>query len=70
MADVPSYRTVAERTLGQAADELNSLPAGRVPTDIVVANAAKAQATATIAVAQALLEIGDVLREHLSRGDG
>jgi len=61
----PSYRELAERTLGQAATELNNLPTGRVPTDIVMANAAKAQATATIAAVQALLEIGDVLREHL-----
>ena len=67
MAGVPSYRELAERTLGQAATELNGLPTGRVPTDIVMATAAKVQATATIAVVQALLEIGDVLRENLKR---
>lgn len=69
MAGVPSYRQLAEKTLEQAAAELNSLPSGRVPTDIVMANAAKAQATATVAAVQALLEIGDVLRETLKRGD-
>ncbi|WP_369167771.1 hypothetical protein AB5J49_07875 [Streptomyces sp. R28] len=69
MAGVPSYRQLAEKALDQAAAELNGLPNGRVPTDIVMANAAKVQATATIAVAQALLEIGDVLREKLKQGD-
>lgn len=67
MAAVPSYRQLAEKTLGQAAAELNGLPTGRVPTDIVVANAAKVQATAAIAAVQALLEIGDVLSENLKR---
>lgn len=69
MAGVPRYRQLAEKTLAQAAAELNGLPSGRVPTDIVMANAAKAQATATVAAVQALLEIGDVLRESLKRGD-
>lgn len=64
MASVPSYRQLAEKTLGQAAAELNSLPAGRIPTDTVIANAAKTQATAAIAAVQALLEIGDVLRAN------
>ncbi|KOU62052.1 hypothetical protein ADK57_25805 [Streptomyces sp. MMG1533] len=67
MTGVPSYRQLAEKTLGQAAAELNGLPTGRIPTDIVMANAAKVQATATIAAVQALLEIGDVLRETLRR---
>jgi hypothetical protein len=67
MAAVPSYRELAQRTLGQAASELNAIPQGDVHTDIVMAIGAKAQAIATIAAAQALLEIGDVLREHLNR---
>jgi hypothetical protein len=67
MAPVPSYRQLAEKTLGQAAAELNGLPTGRIPTDVVMAAAAKVQAIATIAAVQALLEIGDVLRESLNR---
>ncbi|MFE3429816.1 hypothetical protein [Streptomyces sp. NPDC059171] len=69
MAAVPSYRELAARTLGQAAADLNAIPEGRVVTAEVQARATKAQAIATVAAAQALLEIGDILREHLNRGD-
>ncbi|MER7053473.1 hypothetical protein [Streptomyces sp. NPDC000351] len=70
MADVPSYRELAQRTLGQAAAaDLNAMPQGQVASAEITARAAKAQAIATIAVAQALLEIGDVLRDRLKRGD-
>lgn len=67
MAAVPSYRELAERTLGQAAADLNAMPQGQVASAEIQARAAKAQAIATVAVAQALLEIGDVLRENLKR---
>lgn len=67
MAAVPSYRELAQRSLGQAASGLNAIPNGNVHTDIVMAIAAKAQAIATIAAAQALLEIGDILRENLKQ---
>lgn len=69
MAGVPSYRKLAEKTVGQAAAELNDLPPGRVATDVIMAKSARAQAIAAVAMAQALLEIGDVLRESLTRGD-
>ncbi|MFF6847138.1 MULTISPECIES: hypothetical protein [Streptomyces] len=69
MAAVPTYRELAQRTLGQAASELNAIPAGQVNAAEVQARAAQAQAIATVAAAQALLEIGDILREHLRRGD-
>lgn len=69
MAAVPSYRELAQRTLGQAASELNAMPQGQVASAEIQARAAKAQAIAAVAVAQALLEIGDVLRENLTRGD-
>lgn len=69
MAAIPSYRELASRTLGQAADDLNAMPQGQVASAEIQARAAKAQAIATIAVAQALLEIGDILRERLPRGD-
>lgn len=69
MAGVLSYRQIAEKTLDQAAAEIGKLPTGSTPTDIVIANSARVQALATVAAVQALLEIGDVLREHLRRGD-
>lgn len=68
MAAVPSYRELAQRTLGQAAQDLNAMPQGQVASAEITARAAKAQAIAIIAVAQALLEIGDILRANL-RGD-
>lgn len=69
MAAVPSYRELAGHTLGQAAEHLNAVPNGIVASAEIAARSAQAQAIATIAVAQALLEIGDVLRDHLKRGD-
>ncbi|WP_328336745.1 hypothetical protein [Streptomyces violaceus] len=69
MAGVPSYRRLAEQTLDQVARNLNAMPQGNVATAEIEARAAAAQAIATVAVAQALLEIGDVLREALKRGD-
>lgn len=67
MVAVPSYRELAQRTLGQAASELNAMPQGNVASVEIQARAAKAQAIATVAVAQALLEIGDVLRAAASQ---
>lgn len=64
---VPRYRELAEKNLGAAARQLNAIPTGDVRADEFVARSAQAQASATVAVAQALLEIGDVLREALSR---
>jgi hypothetical protein len=68
MAAVP-YRELAGRTLSQAAQDLNAMPQGNVASAEIQARAAKAQAIATVAAVQALLEIGDVLREQLTRGD-
>lgn len=69
MAAVPSHRELAGRTLGQAAEHLNGIPNGNVASAEITARATHAQAVATVAIAQTLLEIGDILREHLSRGD-
>lgn len=66
MAPSPSYRELASRTLQQAAQDLNVIPQGRVASAEVQARAAQAQAIATVAAVQALLEIGDVLREALN----
>jgi hypothetical protein len=67
MAAVPSYRELAQRTLDQTAQELNAMPQGTVSAHEIQARAAKAQAYALVAAVQALLEIGDVLRENLKR---
>jgi len=67
MAAVPSYRQLAERTLDQTAQELNAMPQGTVSTHEIQARAAKGQVYALVAATQALLEIGDVLRENLKR---
>lgn len=66
MSTPPSYRRIAETNLNKAAEYLNSLPSGDVPTQTVMAGSALGQALATMAVAQALLEIGDVLRAAAS----
>jgi hypothetical protein len=64
MSTPPSYRQISERTLGQAANGINEIPDGQVRTDAMLAHAAKAQAVAAIAIAQALLYIGDTLRDR------
>ncbi|MFE9124995.1 hypothetical protein ACFYOF_06165 [Streptomyces sp. NPDC007148] len=59
----PTYRDLATRSLDQAAQDVNEMPRGIVSAVEIQSRASKAQAIATIAVAQALLEIGDVLRQ-------
>lgn len=66
MGETPSYRTLAERALDSAAAELRAIPNGQVPTPVFAAHMAKTQALATVAVAQALLHIGDLLATHAS----
>lgn len=65
----PSYRELASRNLGQAAEHINAMPNGNVASAEIKARAAHVQAIAAIATVQALLEIGDVLRDYLQRGD-
>lgn len=69
MATLPTNRQAAEANLAEAKFALGSIPRGVVRTDEMVAHAAKAQALATMAAAQALLDIGDVLREGFTRSD-
>lgn len=64
---LPSYRELASRTLDEAAKLLNAMPIGQVNAAEISARASQAQAVATVAVAQALLEIGDVLRAAFVR---
>lgn len=56
------YRELAGTVLGYAAQELNAIPSGATDAGQAAFHISKAQALATVAVAQALLEIGDVLR--------
>lgn len=61
------YRQLARQSLQQAADALNAMPQGQVNFLEIQSRATAAQAIASIAVAQALLEIGDALRVLSSR---
>ncbi|MGQ4486881.1 hypothetical protein ACN6LM_003896 [Streptomyces sp. SAS_281] len=60
-------RELAEQSLSNTERELGVIPTGRVACDVMAAHAAQAQVHATIAVAQALLEIGDILRKVSTR---
>jgi hypothetical protein len=62
MPTPPNYRQLAERSLGQAAAQLNTLPAGRVSSESMLACSANAQAVASIAIAQALIDLADAVR--------
>lgn len=65
MPNPPSYRTLAERALDQSVGILRDFPKQGIPADLAQTYFAHAQVIATVAVAQALLEIGDVLRAQL-----
>lgn len=56
-----SYRKIAEDNLNAATTELNSSPDSGEHVTLAQARATRAQAIATVATAQALLYIGDVL---------
>jgi hypothetical protein len=64
------YRQLARQSLQQAADRLNAVPKGQIATAELQAHAAFAQAIASIATAQALIEIGDVLRSLRQESTG
>jgi hypothetical protein len=67
MTSQPSYRTLAGQNLEKSAGVLNGFPKQGVPPELAQAHFAHAQVIATIAVAQALLDLGDVLREGFTR---
>jgi hypothetical protein len=67
MSNPPSYRTLAEQALTQAGAVLRDFPEGGLPVRAASAKYAAGQALATVAVAQALLHIGDLLREGFTR---
>lgn len=59
-----SHRTDAEGSIDAARVTLAELLGRLTPTDITMANAARAQAIATAAVAQALLALDDTLAAY------
>jgi hypothetical protein len=63
-----SHRSDAEATLAAARTTLAEIQGQRTTTDITIANAARAQAIATAAVAQAILALGDAISAR--RDDG
>lgn len=56
-----SHYTNAEGSIQAAANTLAELAGQRTPTDITIANATRAQAIATAAVAQAILALADAV---------
>ncbi|MFD8611058.1 hypothetical protein [Streptomyces sp. NPDC059631] len=56
-----SHRTDAEGSILAARDTLAEIQGWRTTTDVTAANAARAQAIATAAVAQAILALTDAL---------
>lgn len=67
MSSPPTYRTLAERNLDKTGEMMRDFPERGLPSDLAAAKFAQAQVIATVAVAQALLHVGDVLREGFIR---
>jgi hypothetical protein len=64
-----THRNDAEGSIAAARDTLAELEGQRTPTDVSIANAVRAQAIATAAVAQAILAVNDTLTAlHQSSG--
>jgi hypothetical protein len=68
--DERPYRQLARLSLQHSADRLNAIPQGRVDTAEMQCHATLAQAIASLAMAQALIEIGDALRALGEQSDG
>ncbi|MFK0124917.1 hypothetical protein ACIQSP_16570 [Streptomyces nigra] len=67
-----THRTDAEASISAARDTLAEIQGQRTTADITMANAARAQAIATAAVAQAILALNVTLTaiRHQSSGGG
>lgn len=57
------YQQAAQDNITQALNIHNDLPHGPQPTDVVTAHAARAQTLTSVAIAQALLDIANAIRE-------
>lgn len=58
-----TYQQAAQDNITQALNVHNDLPPGPNPTEVVIATAARAQTLTSVAIAQALLDIADAIRE-------
>lgn len=56
-------RTNAITALQATQNEINHIPEGRIPTDVLMAGSQKAQVFALAAIAHALLDVADAIRE-------
>lgn len=61
-----THRADAEGSINSAREVLAELSGTRTTTDITMANATRAQAIATAAVAQAILALDDTLNQQAS----
>ncbi|MEU6661231.1 hypothetical protein [Streptomyces sp. NPDC046821] len=59
-----THRTDAEASILAARDTLAEIQNQRTSTDITIANASRAQAIATAAVAQAILAVADAITDR------
>ncbi|MBM9510008.1 hypothetical protein [Actinacidiphila acididurans] len=58
-----TYRDLAQKALERAGQQMREMPTGDVRPDVITAHAALVQATATIALTQALLYVGDTISQ-------
>lgn len=63
-----TYRSDAEASILAARNTLAEIQGQRTTNEVVTANAARAQAIATAAVAQAILALGDRITAHTVDG--
>lgn len=66
MPDRGVYGKNAQRALDAAEAEIRTIPVGEIKADVLQAHSVKAQVFTSAAIAHALLEIGDVLRNALN----
>lgn len=69
MSNPPTYRALSEQALDKTAAIMRDFPERGLPSDLAAARFTQAQVIATVAVAQALLHLADVLREGFTRSD-
>lgn len=58
-----TYRDLAEKNLDLAVQNLRAMPTEDVPPEVVAAFSSRAQATATVALVQAVLYLGDTIAQ-------
>lgn len=63
MTEPTFNQKAAEQYAQSAIAELDRIPVGRVPTDVLLAHSAKASAIAGIGIVHALLDVAAAIRE-------